>query len=203
MKCSSRFAAVFAGFCCLAMTSCIDSENPLSEPEKAAPAKELSGVWRERQDEGSRYYHVGLAGEKFPPGMLRMIMVDHRKDGALEANPDTFFLFATALGERHFVNVSALEPEQLREVEKTGWKPDTFKGYWIYEYQIQGNKIRLTRMNDEAKRALIESKKLKGAVNSDGASFKESTEKLAKIIASPDAAKLFQAADREELERVE
>jgi hypothetical protein len=202
MRSYYRFGVVLAGLCFLGMTSCIDSENPLSGPEQAKPAKELLGAWRGAQDGGTRYYHVGLAGEKYPPGVMRMEIVDHQRDGTLQVQDSPFFLFETVLGERHFVNVTALEPEQIKEVAKTGWKPEMFKGYWIYEYRVNGDKLGLLQMNGDQKKALIESKKLKGVIKSDQVSFQESTEKLAKFIASADAAKLFQAAEKEELERV-
>jgi hypothetical protein len=202
MKGYYRFGVVLAGMCILALTSCIDSENPLSDPAQAKPAKELAGVWRIRQDDGIRYYHVGLAGEKFPAGLMQMTIIDHRKDGRMTVEENAFFLFATTLGERHFVNVTALEPEQLAEVAKSGWKPETFKGYWIYEYQLKGDKIRLLGMDQEQKKTLLESKKLKGVIKNDQVSFQESTENMAKLVVSPEAAKLFQAAEKEELERV-
>jgi hypothetical protein len=202
MRCFYRFGVLFVGLCMLGMTSCIDSENPLSDPGKAKPATELSGVWRVKQDDGTRYYHVGLAGEKFPGGLLRMKIIDHSKNGELGVDENTFFVFTTALGDRHFVNVTLLEPDQLAEVAKTGWKPEMFKGYWIYEYKLDGDKLRLLGMDWDQKKSLIESKKLAGIVKNDQVSFNVSSEKLAKFVASPEAAKLFQPQGDEVLERV-
>jgi hypothetical protein len=187
------------------LTSCIDSDNPLSDPEQAKPAKELLGLWRERHEDGStRYYHVGSANksEMFPAGMMQMAIVDHQKNGTIGVAKDSFFLFPTTLGDRHFLNITVLEPDQLKEVEKTGWKPAMFKGYWIYEYKLDSDKLRLLMMDWDQKKSLIESKKLKGVIKSDQVSFQESTEDLAKFITSPDAAKLFQPSSKEELERV-
>ncbi len=201
MRFYSRSGVMLAGLCILSLTSCIDSENPLSDLEKAKPATELSGVWREHRDDGTRYYHVGLAGDKFPSGLMRMALIDHQKDGVLDVPESSFFFFTTTLGGRHFLNITALEPDQLKEVAKTGWKPEMFKGYWIYEYRLNGDKISLLRMDWDQKKALIESKKLKGVIKPDQVFFQESTENLDKFITSPDAAKLFQSAG-EELERV-
>jgi hypothetical protein len=202
MRPINRIGLVLLGLCFLGMTSCIDSENPLSDPAKATPATELSGVWRVQQDGGTRFYHVGLAGEKFPSGLMRMAILDHTKDGVLSVIDGNFFLFTTTLGDRHFVNITLLEPDQLAEVAKNGWKPEMFKGYWIYEYRLRGDKIRLLAMDQEQKKKLIESKKLQGVVKPDQVSFQESTEKLVKFITSPEAAKLFQPRGEEVLEKV-
>ncbi|MCC6124614.1 MAG: hypothetical protein IT426_06615 [Pirellulales bacterium] len=202
MRCGYRFGVLLVGLCFLGMSSCIDSENPLSDPEKAAPATELSGAWRVKQEDGTRYYHVGLAGEKFPAGLLRMKIIDHSKNGELAVDENTFFVFATAIGDRHFANVTLLEPDQLAEAAKTGWKPEMFKGYWIYEYKREGDKLRLSGMDGDEKRTLIESKKLAGVIGNDQVSFKESSEKLAKFVTSPEAAKLFQPRGDEILERI-
>jgi hypothetical protein len=202
MRSHYRFGVVFAGLCFLGLTSCIDSENPLSDPAQAKPATELSGVWRERQEDCTRYYHVGLAGDKFPSGMMRMAIIDHKKDGVLEAVDCSFFLFTTTLGDRHFANITLLEPDQLKEIAKTGWKPEMFKGYWIYEYKLDGDKLSIMRMDWDQKELLIKSKKLKGTIKTGDVSFQESTENLVKLITSPDAAKLFQPAGKEDLERV-
>lgn len=202
MRSYYRFGVLLLGLCFLGMSSCIDSENPLSDPEKATSATELSGVWRVHEKDVTTYYHVGLAGDKFPSGLMRMEIIDHKKNGVLEINESGFFLFTTTLGERHFVNITVLEHEQLKEAEKTGWKPEMFKGYWIYEYQLRGDKIRLLGMDQDQKKTLIESKKLQGVIKEGQISFQESSENLAKFIASPDAAKLFQYVGKEELERV-
>jgi hypothetical protein len=197
MRSCHRFGLLLLGFCFLGMTSCIDSENPLSDPESAKPVKELLGVWRANQDGGTRYYHVGRADKHFPNGILQMKIIDYDKDGVLKVDGSNFFVFSTTLGDRHFVNITALEPEQLAEVDKTGWKPSMFKGYWIYEYHLDGDKIRLFATDWNQKKALIESKKFQGVVKTDQISFKESSETLAKLITSPEGTKLFNSGGEE------
>ena len=196
-----RFSLTLLSLAFLGLTSCIDSENPLSDPQSAKPAAELSGVWKVQDKDGDvDYYHVGLAGEKFPAGLMRMELVSHAKDGIL--HPSDFLLFTTTLGDRHFVNVTALDRDQLEQVEKTGFEPAMFKDYWIYEYRLKGDKIQLLHMDGDQKKAAIEKGKLKGVVKENEVSFKDTTENLVKFIASPDAAKLFQAKDEQVLERV-
>jgi hypothetical protein len=208
MRKCPRFGLVSLGLCFLGMASCIDSENPLSDPQKAKPAADLAGVWRVEEKDGTTYYHVGLAGDKFPSGLMRMAIIEHKKNGLVDINENAFFLFTTALGDRHFVNVTVLDGEQLKEAEKTGWKPEMAKGYWIWEYRLKADKISLLCMDQEQKKSLIENKKLQGFVNKDKkgifdeVTIQESSEDLAKFIVSPDAAKLFQPAAGKELERV-
>ncbi len=201
MRSNYRLGVVLAGVCCLGMTSCIDSDNPLSNPEQAKPVPALAGVWREQCDDVTRYYHVGLAGDKFPPGLMQMVIVDHKKDGTIDPIVNGF-VFATTLGDRHFINISVLEPEQLKDVAKTGWKPGMFKGYWIYEFRLDGDKISLIKMDWEQKKSLIKSKKLHGVIKGDQVLIQENSENLARFITSPEAANLFPPAEKEELERV-
>jgi hypothetical protein len=207
MRFQRRWGIVFLGVCALGLTSCVDSDNPLSDPQQAKPATDLAGVWRVKTDEGTTYYHVGLAGDKFPAGVMQMTMVEHKKDGTTQTF-DSFYLFTTALGDRHFANIAALEPDQLAKVKEAGWKPDTFKGYWLYEYQVKDDKVHLMQMDWDQKKSLIEDKKIPGVIEKakgrggDDIRFTESSEKLAKFITSPEAAKLFHPAEKNDLDRV-
>lgn len=209
MRSFYRLGVVLVGLFLLLMTSCIDSEKPLSDPKEAKPVKELLGVWRVSDGQGgTQYYHVGLAGDKFPAGMMQVAIVDHRKDGRIESDSNVFFAFATTLGDRHFLNISTLEPDKLKEAAKTGWKPEMFQGYWIFEYKLAGENISFSRMDGNRKESLIKSQKIKGTIErsknlfGDQIYFTDSSENLAKVITSPDADKLFQPTGKEGFERV-
>jgi hypothetical protein len=207
MQFHRRWGVFFLGVCVLGLTSCVDSDNPLSDPQQAKPATDLAGVWRVNTDEGTRYYHVGLAGDKFPAGVMQMTMVDHKKDGTTQSL-DRFYFFTTTLGDRHFANITTLEPDQLDKVNEAGWKPETFKGYWLYEYQLKDGKIHLLQIDWDQKKSLIEDKKIAGVIEKakgwggDDIRFTESSERLAKFVTSPEAEKLFHPAERNDLERV-
>ncbi len=90
---------------CLLLSSCGDSENPLSDPLKAKPDKQLAGIWRRTDDSnGVEYYHVGRAGGKLPPGIMRAVGVVHNKDGTINP-PEEMLLFSTTIGEKHFLEL--------------------------------------------------------------------------------------------------
>ena len=40
----------------LLLTSCFDTKNPLSDPQKSKPDDRLSGVWRQRGESGEMNY---------------------------------------------------------------------------------------------------------------------------------------------------
>ena len=84
MKPHRLFLAIGLAGVCLLLSSCIDSKNPLSDPEKAKADPQLTGVWRRTTNNGGvEYYHVGLADGKLPPGIMWTVSVTHNKAGSL------------------------------------------------------------------------------------------------------------------------
>ncbi|MCD4727349.1 MAG: hypothetical protein K8R46_06795, partial [Pirellulales bacterium] len=115
---------------CLLLSSCGGSENPLSDPLKAKPDARLSGIWR--MDEGGgrvEYYHVGQAGDKLPPGIMRAVWIVHNRNGTIE-RPVEMLVFSTTIGEKHYLNVlfPKDEDQDLAQFEEEGWKPDLIRG---------------------------------------------------------------------------
>ena len=52
---------------------CVDSKNPLSSADTAKVDEGIVGTWRETTNDGETIYHIGLAGDKYPAGMLRIV----------------------------------------------------------------------------------------------------------------------------------
>jgi hypothetical protein len=185
--------ALILGLLCLAFTSCVDSDNPLSDPKQSAVDPGLVGVWRARDKDGEvTYYHVGKAGGKFPAGMLRVKIITHNKNGELP-RPDAgdTLVFTTVLGKNRYVNITGLDAEKIKSMGDAKWEPKMADGYFIYKYEINGDKLAIAGMDHEQKEAAIKAGKIKGTGEGDNRRFTDTTENLARFLASGDAEKLF------------
>jgi hypothetical protein len=181
---------------CAVCASCIDSDNPLGDPKKATADTGLLGVWRASEKDGDvTYYHVGKAGDKFPEGMLRVVAVSSNKDGKLDRpNGDDMVMFTTTVGKNHYANVTVIDADAAKALGDN-WDPSKADGYFIYKYEIAGDKLMVACMDPEQKKAAIKAGKIKGEEEGDNPRLTDSTENLARFIASPDATKLFFTKD--------
>ena len=61
----------------------------------------------------SEYVHVGRAGGKLPPGIMRAILVDSQPDGTLNwTSRPKCWCSPTTIGENHYLNVVSPEDER-------------------------------------------------------------------------------------------
>jgi hypothetical protein len=182
------------GLLCAVCASCVDSDNPLSDPKQATVDAGLLGVWRANEKEGDvTYYHVGKAGDQFPEGVLRVRTVVHDKNGELDRpNGDDTIMFTTTLGKNHYVNVTVLDAEAAKALGGK-WDPAKAEGYFIYKYEIDGDKLMVATIDPDQKKAAIKAGKVNGKSKEagDDSHFTDSTENLARFIASPDGDKIF------------
>jgi hypothetical protein len=183
---------LISGLFCLFLTSCVDSDNPLSDPKQATIDSGLIGVWRDREKGGDVvYYHVGKAGENFPAGMLRVKIITHDKNGDLPRpdNGDTL-VFTTVLGKNHYVNITGMDADKIKSMGDAKWKPSMADGYFIYKYEVNGDKLAIAGMDQKQKQAAIKDGKIKGTTENNPR-FTDTTETLVRFLASTDAEKLF------------
>jgi hypothetical protein len=187
---------VFAGLCLL-MASCIDSKEPISDPQKAKVDPALLGVWRTTDKNGNvEYQHVGLSSEKLPKGILRTIGVHHDKNSSL-SGPDNYLFFCSEVGKTRFLNV--VLAEHIDKLVESGWNAKLVSGYLLFKYEVQGDTLNVWSVNDDAKRRAIQSGKIKGEFNSDkdggdGGNnfyFTDTSANIAALLASPDGANVF------------
>jgi hypothetical protein len=147
---------------CLTLTSCVDSESAMSEPEKAKLDEGLLGVWRaKREDDSTEYYHVAAAGGNFPQSVFRIIAVLHTNKGTL-APPIEVYAFPTTLGKNHYLNVALVTSENAKRMDREGWSRDLVKGYFILKYELNGDAITVAAMDKQAKKDAIESGEIMG-----------------------------------------
>jgi hypothetical protein len=161
----------------LLLTSCVDSKNPLSDPDKSKADARLVGVWRARGEDGdATYYHVGRVGEKLPQGVLGVTGVTHRKDGRLQRSDGEFLVFPTVIGDASYLNLSEGSEEQIKTLEEKGWKPDTVTDYIILKYRVDGDTLLIWTMDVDAKERAIKAGQIKGIVRTEKDSFTKTVE---------------------------
>lgn len=177
---------------CPLFTSCVDSDNPLTNPEQAKVDTNLLGTWRLKTKAGTEYYHVGKAGEKFPDGMLRIIITHFDDDGVLsKPNCDDTLAFTTNLGDNHFLNITGLDAEKAKTLAKYNWKPSMAEGYFIYKYEVKGDKVEVAAIDRKIKEETIQAGKIKGIIDDNKVRLTDTTDNLAKFFATQDAQRLF------------
>ncbi len=165
---------------CLILTSCDDSKNPLSDPTTSKPDNRLIGVWRLPDWDEAAYYYVGQAGDKFPNSTMGMVFVRH-EEGKV-ASSGEFFVFPTVLGEKTYLNVTAGTEQQIRHLEEKGWKAVDLCS--ILKYQVDGDKLLVWCMVEDAKKRAIEGGKVKGVIEeNNSAKFTDTTENVARFVA--------------------
>jgi hypothetical protein len=176
---------------CLMLTSCIDSETPLCEPDKTKADDELAGLWRTKLDDGTvEYYHVALAGDKFPESVFRIVAIIHTKKGTLSP-PMELLAYPTVVGKNRYLNVAVVNSANIAHMAKTGWDRANVKGYFIVKYELNGDSLALYTMDRDAKRAAIESDAIMGKTG-DQPVFTDVAPKLIELLMSPQQnAKLY------------
>ena len=191
MKANRHFFAMALAVVCLLLTSCIDSKNPLCTPEEAQKAPGLMGVWRSESKEGNvTYYHVGPAGGKLPDSVMRIVTIEHGKDGTL-LPPGQMLAFSSGVGAKRYLNIAFIDDKDLEQFEQAGWKPDLVKGYLLIQYDVTGDALTIREMDSHAKRRVIETKRLQGTIDKNAIFFTDAPQKIADLLAQPEGQELF------------
>jgi hypothetical protein len=168
---------------CLLASGCEDSKNPLSDPQTSKADERLMGVWRGENEGHETYYHVGHTGKEFPSGVMRVVRIDHRNGRV--TSPQVFFVFATAIGGEIYLNVALDRDENsARRRDQKGWKAVEADNYKFFKYRLDGEKLVMWMVNEEAKRKAIKGGKVKGeGETSKFCRFIDTTENVARFVA--------------------
>ena len=100
-------------------------------------------------------------------------------------------VFATTFGNNHYLNIASLSPERIKSLEKSNWEPSMAEGYFLAKYEVSGDKLMVAMMDPEQKKQAVKSGKIKGAIKDNRRLITDTTENLARFIASADQEKLF------------
>lgn len=132
------------------------------------------------------YYHIGGAEASLPKGVMRVVGVTHSKDGKVRP-ASHLLLFATVMDKVTYLNVCDGAEAQIRAIEEKGWNSETVASYILFRYRVEGGKLLVRPINNEAKQAAIEAKKIKGVVEKGDfgvrSRFTDTTENLARFVA--------------------
>jgi hypothetical protein len=177
---------LFAGIAvCLFLSGCDDTKNPLSDPQKSRPDTRLIGMWRlSGAGDDEEFYHVGYAGDGFPKGMVRIVDIKHGK-GKLES-PEEYLAFPTVIADKIYLNV-IYDKKQVQLLDEKGWKADVVASYTLFKCQIDGDKLVVFFMDEEAKEKAIKDGKIKGVHGNNTSTFTDSSENVARFITTADA----------------
>jgi hypothetical protein len=163
---------------------CVDSKSPLSSADNAKVDEGIVGAWRESTNDGETIYHIGLAGPKYPSGMLRIIAVTSHNN-TLQA-PSHYIGYTTTLGGKSYLNI-VLDEAKIKDFDQNGWDADKVEGYFLVKYKIDGGKGTVWSINGAARKDAIKAGKIKGEFEGQGDShFTDTTENVAKLLTGDD-----------------
>lgn len=144
----------------LTVAGCVgfDSTHSLSDPNEAKPDQRLIGEWASKQAKDVTYT-VSLAGEGFPAGMHRLVIVDGKES-------DTGYFFVSEIGEDRYLNLANFsESEPLPEK----WDVSKVTHFNLLGYRVVDNQWQLVPLNEEFVKQAIQQKQIKGEVVQDEA----------------------------------
>lgn len=174
-------AAVLAA---LAVAACVPiSSRPLSDPAAARVDRRLEGGWRLISSSGP-WVHVYFSRHAANEGMMRVIVMEPRRDGTLTV--DSYTGFATHLRGGDFLNISYSEDQGRR------------RGYVFVRYRVLPDKRLEIALPDESRlKAAVAQGHITGAVE-PRASGSEVTltakpRELEEFLTSKKGAAVFQA----------
>jgi hypothetical protein len=159
---------------------CVDSKNPLSSADTAKLDERIVGTWRETTNDGETIYHVGLAGDKYPSGMLRIVAVESH-NGTLHA-PQHYLAYSTTLNGKSYLNV-LLDEAKIKDFDQNGWDAEKVEGYYFVKYKLDGDKSTVWSIDTAVRKDAIKTGKIKGVIGEQGEShFTDTTENVVKFL---------------------
>lgn len=173
--------------CLLLTASCIESQNPVSDPNKALPEKKLIGLWKAQNENGEIIFvHFGLPQGKLGEHYVYSMQVNHDRDrGLWSKGTEWRLIFSSNLGKQTYLNTVQMTPETIHNLESAGWRPAPETKYDIFRYELSGNTLKILVPDQGVLKQAVEQKKLKGEVQKlGGVRLMDSTENLAKFLAN-------------------
>ena len=146
------------------LAGCVESEQPLSDPETAQMDQRLFGLWQRRDPDGAvEYLHIGgeyrlplVVNRAQPePGLMQYTAVRHEPNNRAAEAPSGTRFFVTRIGDDDYGNW--VFPQE----EKDRGKP---VHYTFYKYRVKPDALEIWDMDRHATAAAIEAGKLKGVV---------------------------------------
>ena len=144
------------------LPACTDSEQPLSDPDKSEPDKALIGVWRVTETNAPSYLFIGKPNrDGFPKGIMVARMVGFTNAEELTEDNTLLYLIPTTVGDDSYASVLFTD-SPLPSWPKP--KADGDSRFSLVKYSVKDGKLTFWTMDEEAKAAVINGKKLKGTL---------------------------------------
>jgi len=147
-------------------------ENPLVQPGECKPSPELHGVYKtvKTEEKGRAFLHIGTAGEDFPPGFLKFIVVQHPDETNQRIDASSFVAFAEPISESYLVHIPMPSECVLdRQLEMIGdkWDIEKIDEYILFRLSRTETGLAVSLLDNEFISEQIENKKLLGQINQD------------------------------------
>ncbi len=180
---------LFLGTICaiLGLTSCFQSESPLSEPVASGSDESIKGVWHAIVDGDDSYLHI----IPMKPPMLKLIRVTHVKVGGYH-NLDELEMFPTIIGDKKFMNLKFLMPKDEKRKQSV-YVPR----YDFVKYELSADSVlSVWCLDREAWKKAIADKRIKGKAWSttwmSNVHLNDTSKNLLGFLASKDIEKEFE-----------
>ncbi|HMF20279.1 MAG TPA: hypothetical protein VKE98_23930 [Gemmataceae bacterium] len=178
------------------LSGCIDSEAPLSDPDKAAPDEKLLGKWI-HEDKGFKPVQFTIekvAAPGYPTGIMKLTC--RRLAKTDQETPQVGFVFRSELKGKTYLNLCGKMVDELPMLPP--WNKVRANGFRIFKYSVKEHTLTFWFVDDESvlKTAVMHGK-LNGTIRPMGyldfeptVRLKDTTANLARFLASEDE-KLF------------
>lgn len=199
-----RVRAICLAVLTICLLSCVESENPVSDMDKATPDTDIYGTWCKTSEDNSKELLIigrPLAADhkKVPAGIMHVIKIQINPKNEFGSPSEQVFFSSTIARDRYFNEFKENPIEAIPSDGKSAWNSATIRGFYIRKYRVSGGKLTIWGGSREAVAAAIESKKIKGDVKrSDdkeksitSANITDSTANLAKYLDNGGSAALF------------
>ena len=176
--------AIFLSLAVISLAcGCVDSTNPLSSADSAKVDEGILGTWRQSTNDGETIYHVGLAGDKYPSGMLRIVAVT-RHNNTLQAPEHYVGYTDRRLNGKSYLNI-VLDEARIKDFDQNGWDADKVDGYYFVKYKLDGDKGTVWSVNDDTRKEAIKAGKIKGVIAEQGDNhFTDTGDKVEKFLSA-------------------
>jgi len=152
-------------FCLATLTSCVGSDQPISDVNTAEQDAKLVGVWVQVEESETNYLHIageGIAakGAKKPtPGMMRYVLVEQlaSDEGVTIGGAGSGNFFVCKLGDNHYAS--------LYPMDQPPPEPGDVPGFWLMKYKVDRDTLKIWMLGTRELAKVVESGALAGTVS--------------------------------------
>jgi hypothetical protein len=128
-----------------------DSDQPLSDPQQAVPDPKLIGVWTSK-DAPENQWQISLAGNGFPRGMHRAVLLGSAKQ-------DAGIFFVSKVDDDAYINLVVFK-DSAKIPEK--WDSSLVQHYSLLGYRVNKDQWQLIPLEEKFLKIAIKNGTLKG-----------------------------------------